>query len=483
MTSHVSFRNSQGVASEGTLVRLTRQVVVFEVYNPYSIVQLSEVVSELRILQGNRATYEGRAVITGLLNTGLILIVSASLVDPWNDLKNLEPGEVLRSFVRDFVSDWDEATGRVSSSFRESVTNLRNYLQELRRWLEHWETEAGIEAERDRGRVLDFVRDVDQEIAPRFADLNGAFEDASQSVSRKDLPYYRAFAQRELHPLLMASPFMYRAFNKPLGYAGDYQMVRMMLEEPWHGGNTFAKLVNASALRHDAPAAHRNRIELLQQALSRETFRTLSDQFAQAPNGSPTETKTGSGASGRRVRVLNIGCGPAEEIKRFVTREPASSRVEFHLVDFNLETLEFVNSNLVKDAKAARPDVSISTEQRSVHEILKWAQETGDQSGEPFGDPFDLVYCAGLFDYLRDATCGFLIELFYKWVRPGGLVLLTNVTPSHSSIAMMGMVLDWNLELRSQEQMLALIPDLGEQRCYVDETGVNVFLEVRKPCT
>ncbi|MEM0926485.1 MAG: hypothetical protein AAGJ83_10645, partial [Planctomycetota bacterium] len=118
----MSFKNSQGVAAEGTLVKLTRQSVVFEVYNPYSIVQLSEVITQLRIHQGERATYEGRAVITGLLNTGLILIVSASLVDPWNDLKSLEPGEILRSFVRDFVDDWEDATKRVSSEFRESVT-------------------------------------------------------------------------------------------------------------------------------------------------------------------------------------------------------------------------------------------------------------------------------------------------------------------------------------------------------------------------
>lgn len=266
IASHVSFKNSQGVTAEGTLVKLTRQSVVFEVYNPYSIVQLSEVLKELRIHQGSRATYDGRAVITGLLNTGLILIVSASLVDPWNDLKNLEPGEVLRSFVRDFVSDWDEATGRVETQFRESVTKLRNYLQELRRWLEHWETEAGIDIERDHSRVLEFVRDVDQEVAPRFAELNGVFEESSREIGKRDLPFYRAFAQRELHPLLMASPFMNRAFNKPLGYAGDYEMVRMMLSEPWEGSNTFAKLVNASALRHDAPAAHRNRIELLQRA-------------------------------------------------------------------------------------------------------------------------------------------------------------------------------------------------------------------------
>ncbi|WP_143544010.1 class I SAM-dependent methyltransferase [Rhodopirellula sp. MGV] len=457
-------------------MRLSRQNVVFEVYNPYSIVQLSEVLDELKIHQGNRATYAGRAVITGLLNTGLILIVSASLVDPWSDLKDLQPGETLRSFVRDFVGDWDEANTRVGERFRTSISNLRSYLQELRRWLEHWEMEADIDREANSNRVLDFVRDVDQEIYPKFADLNGEFEEATRQVPRKDAPFHRALAQRELHPLLMVSPFMNRAFNKPLGYAGDFEMVRMMLNDPWEGTNTYAKLVNASALRHDAPAAHRNRIELLQRAITRETYRTLS---APVLANSRTDLTLSESVPKRRVQILNIGCGPAEEISRFMKSEPASGNVDFRLVDFNRETLDFVESTLIPRARHQRPEMNLVTEQRSVHEILKMAQESGHENA--FDQKYDVVYCAGLFDYLRDATCGFLIELFYEWVQPGGIVLVTNVTPNHSSVAMMGMVLDWNLELRNQQDMHNLVPGLGEQQAYVDSTGVNVFLEIRKP--
>ncbi|KAA5538823.1 class I SAM-dependent methyltransferase [Roseiconus nitratireducens] len=474
ISSHVSFKNSQGVAAEGSLVRLSRQAVVFEVYNPYSIVQLSEVLTELTIHQGDRATYNGRAVITGLLNTGLILIVSASLVDPWSDLNNLGPGHLLRSFVRDFVQDWEDANARVGAPFRLAVTSLRNYLQELRRWLEHWETEASISAESDVNRVLDFVQDVDQEIAPRFAELNGEFERVSREVSRRDLPFHRAFAQRELHPLLMASPFMNRAFNKPLGYAGDYEMVRMMLTEPWEGANTFAKLVNASALRHDAPAAHRNRIEMLHNALAREAYRVLALRQRE-------QSGDGRGANRLRVRVLNIGCGPAVEIDRFAKSDPASAHMDFRLVDFNDETLQFVQRHLIPEVKRVRPEIEIATEQRSVHEILKMSHEGGHEGA--FATQYDVVYCAGLFDYLRDATCGYLLELFYSWVAPGGMVLVTNVTPSHSSVAMMGMVLDWNLELRTMDDMRALAPDIGEQNAYVDATGVNVFLEIRKPAS
>lgn len=444
-------------------------MIVFEVYNPYSIVQLSEVLSELKVHQGERETYKGRAVITGLLNTGLMLIVTASLVDPWSDLKGLEPGEVLRSFVRDFVVDWETAIERLSKPYQITVTNLRNYLQELSRWLEHWETEAGInERIVDPRRIQEFVIDVDQEIEPRLTDLYGAFEAHSREVPRKYVTYHRAFAQRELHPLMMCSPFMNRAFNKPLGYAGDFEMVRMMLSEPWEGGNTFAKLLNASALRHEAPAAHRNRIELLVEALQRETQRQLSSAV-------PSETTLP--AQGERLKIMSLGCGPAVEVARFAAVDPNAGHVDFQLVDFNPETLEHVEQNLVPEVAQLRSGATITTQRRSVHEIIQLSVE----GGTPQRAEYDVVYCAGLFDYFRDTTCGFLLELFYAWIKPGGLVLVTNVTRSHSSIAIMGLVLDWNLELRDERDMKELAPGIGEQRTYVDRTGVNVFLEIRKP--
>jgi extracellular factor (EF) 3-hydroxypalmitic acid methyl ester biosynthesis protein len=64
------FKNSSGVECRGTLMSVTQQMAVFEVYNPYSIVQLSEVLNELRISRGDRTVYSGKAVVSNLVNTG-----------------------------------------------------------------------------------------------------------------------------------------------------------------------------------------------------------------------------------------------------------------------------------------------------------------------------------------------------------------------------------------------------------------------------
>ncbi|MFN7309661.1 MAG: SAM-dependent methyltransferase, partial [bacterium] len=55
----VTFRNSQGTAVRGTLTSLQRRAPVLEIYNPYSIVQVSEVLSELTLRAGQKAVYQG----------------------------------------------------------------------------------------------------------------------------------------------------------------------------------------------------------------------------------------------------------------------------------------------------------------------------------------------------------------------------------------------------------------------------------------
>ena len=84
--------NSQNVTIRATLLRMTRYVVSFEVYNPYSILQLSEVLQTFRILIDGKTIYSGRATITSIVNTGLLLVCEASLDDEsWHDVDLLLP--------------------------------------------------------------------------------------------------------------------------------------------------------------------------------------------------------------------------------------------------------------------------------------------------------------------------------------------------------------------------------------------------------
>src|SRR6266542_6513010 len=78
----VTGQSSQGNEIRATVLRLTRDLVVFEIYSPY-LLRLSEALTDFKILVGENAVFSGRAVVNNLLNTGTVVIVEASLDGTW----------------------------------------------------------------------------------------------------------------------------------------------------------------------------------------------------------------------------------------------------------------------------------------------------------------------------------------------------------------------------------------------------------------
>jgi extracellular factor (EF) 3-hydroxypalmitic acid methyl ester biosynthesis protein len=114
-------------------------------------------------------------------------------------------------------------------------------------------------------------------------------------------------------------------------------------------------------------------------------------------------------ARGRKLRVLNIACGPAVEIQQFA-KDPLVEECEFTLLDFNAETLKYATGMIESVAKDAHTTVVLSTILKSIHDLLK---ETSSRFDSQRALPsYDLVYCAGLFDYLSDKICQRLVRLF-----------------------------------------------------------------------
>ena len=84
--SVVAFTNTAGLSGRGTLIHISRSIAVFEVYNPFSLIQLSEVLQEISVMRGERVIYRGRGVVTSLVATGLMVIASVTLIDSWSNL-------------------------------------------------------------------------------------------------------------------------------------------------------------------------------------------------------------------------------------------------------------------------------------------------------------------------------------------------------------------------------------------------------------
>lgn len=455
----VTFRNSQGEAARGTLTSLQRRSLVMEIYNPYSIVQVSEVLSDLVIRSGERAIYQGKAVVVSLLNTGLMAVVSLALIDEWSDL-NLARGNVREVGMEAarFVQDWEQRF-RVKESYQVAVSEFRAFLSETARWIDQADMLDSL-PKGDDGRLTDAVFwAMAEPLMIKGKSFLVRLESEAASVPADDALLHRSYAQAALHPLVLRAPFVYRTFAKPLGYAGDYEMVNQLLGDPRQGGSTYIQLVNATFLRAAVAEAHRNRINILVDYLRRAV--ALGEQ------------------EGRQVRILNVGCGPAVEVQRLIASGVDLSRLSFTLLDFSRETLDYTRDRIDTVMAETGRRVEVNYVQESVHDLLKRPAQTQALEG---GQGFDFIYCAGLFDYLSDKVCTRLIRYFMSRSAPGARMLLTNVHSSNPERHGMEHLLEWHLIYRDEAQMKSVMSEVGAAiDLYTDKTGVNLFAETTLP--
>ena len=462
--SFVTCQTSQGADVRAGLLHLTRYLAVFEIYNTDLAVCTSEVLGNFRVVLNGRTAFAGRAVVSKLVNTGAVMLCEAKLDEGgFNQdfLSSSSGSPQWRECFTEFLSQWQKVY-RVRPEFKVVSADMQTFLAELRLWLEQAELEirsapAGDRLEMERSAA----REVGEAVVPAFDALHERLEEFSEKIEEELRPVHQSFAKRQLHPLVMCSPFAYRTYHKPLGYAGDYEMVNMIMRDPYEGGSLFAKVVNLWFLSQWPARAHRNRVQYLKGLLEQESLRAAR--------------------LSRPIRILNLGCGPAREIQEFLAQGPLCNEAEFTLLDFNEETVRHARQVLEELRTRYGRRTVIQIQKKSVQHVLKeGARPVLGQDGKNY----DLIYCAGLFDYLPDRTCRQLMNIFYEWLAPGGLLAATNVDACKPFRHMLEFLLDWQLIYRNQNGAAKLLPDrAGAEagRILSDPTGVNLFIEVRKP--
>jgi extracellular factor (EF) 3-hydroxypalmitic acid methyl ester biosynthesis protein len=459
----VSFVGEDGVEVRGSLVRVAPQAVAFEVFQPTITVRLSQVLSPVKIHIGQELVYDGRAVIVSVVTTDKGSICEAQLSDAWIDVGPMDVNKVaagLRQSLSSFFVNWQQQY-RVDDRFKLVIADMENFFDHLRLWLGQVELRIRRQPADVQARLeKEFWKELGADITHGIRVMFDRFEEVARQIAPADVPAHRAFARRLIHPLLLASPFVHRTYTKPLGYAGDYEMVNMMVRDAVQGPNLFSKAINIYALDLPPILAHRNRLDILRRRLSEEAVRRSQ--------------------TGRQLEVLNVGCGPAQEIVRFLNLDAVSDRVAFTLIDFNEQTIKDTQRELEQIKARQRRKTTLEFTRQSVQQILK--QSVRKVTSAP-ARTYDFIYCAGLFDYLPDSVCLGLMNYFYELLKPGGVVLSTNVD-DHPSRLEMEFFLEWHLIYRDHDRMWRLRPESAARedcRLYCDDTGVNLFLEAEKP--
>ena len=147
-------------------------------------------------------------------------------------------------------------------------------------------------------------------------------------------------------------------------------------------------------------------------------------------------------------------------------------------MDFNQETLIHAGDKLTEIKRQHSRRTAVQAKQMSVFELLKRTRQNGGGA-----EKFDLIYCAGLFDYLAPDTCRALMDLWFDSLMPGGLMLIANMDDSKPFRNFIEFVLDWQLLYRDSNEFMAVVPDRCREftRVIAEPTSVNLFLHIRKP--
>lgn len=466
--SFVVGQTSLGGEIKATLLRLTRYVAVFELYTPAPGIRATEVFTELKIVVQDRTVYLGRAVVHSVLDLGSRFVCEVGLEEnaglPDEGSPGLFTGGKLVGEFNNFLQEWQKLY-RVVPEFKVVIADLQIYLTELQLWLDQMEMK--IRAAIPEGTAIEnkLVNTLAEPVIRSIDVFIERFESIVAGLEAELHPIHRSYLRRHLHPLLLSSPFADRAFRKPLGYAGDYEMVDMMLRTPDDSGSLFTKVLNIWLLGQAPALAHRNRVVYLHEKLFAEGMRTQ--------------------AKGQGLRVYNLGCGPAVEVQQFIRDCDFSRQAYFTLVDFNEETLRHLKGKLDDIQKKSSRGAEVHIIKKSVQRILKESVRPVRRLPE---EQYDLVYCAGLFDYLTQPVCQRVMDVLYDLVAPGGLLLATNVSDVMNSSRpfrySMEYILDWHLIYRDRQSLAELAPQLAAPdnvAVIAESTGVNVFIEVRKP--
>jgi len=253
------------------------------------------------------------------------------------------------------------------------------------------------------------------------------------------------------HPvrrLVHQDPLTERSFFKPRGYAGD-----PVLLDFYYGDPTVASHVNKTTELGRSIYGYTTNTRVARALRRRrEILAGLIDRVSLGTDG---------------CRILTLDCGHLREAEMCTALK--QRRVgRFLAMDRDPESLKVVQEKL--------GPLGVETAVSTVHDILEDPERVGQ---------FDLIYSAGLFDYLHRGLAGRVTEALFKITRPRGALLVTNMVHGIRDVGYMEAFMDWRLEYRDAQEMFALtssLPqeDVADRATFAEEGGGIVFMIVHR---
>lgn len=239
-------------------------------------------------------------------------------------------------------------------------------------------------------------------------------------------------------------PFTTHAASRPFGYPGDATLIDYIYgyKKPSLSGAA-SKIFGFTT---NSPAARAVRFR-------RSILAHLIDKILHA--------------RGEEAEILSVACGHLRELEL--------SQGILRIRPANFIALDQDEKSLAEVSKSYGA-LGVTTQRGSVKDLI---------SGSAAYSSMNLIYAAGLFDYLNDSAATKLTKNLFGMLSSGGTLMIANFLPNIADIGYMEAVMDWWLLYRDEAAMLSLISGIPPEEIqnikqYRDPDENITFLELTR---
>jgi len=389
--------------------------------------------------------------------------VGLGLVTGFLDLPEVRREDDEGQLERDLRSGPEVVRERIPAPFRDQVGRAVHFLQYYRQVLGRNETRYrqsgphGAEAVRSlTERSLAALREPWAEIQ------RGCSHAAVECLQDRDvLLAAKEYTETVVTPLLMECPLVERAYGKPLGYPGDYQVMLYYYNNRPEGDSVYAQVFHKLGVEHPLSAGVRTRRDYVVELMREEHDRVCA--------------AAGEDAS---FRVTSLACGPAREVSDYVAgRRGWPGQATWTLIDQEDEALSIAYHDAVRALSRAGARGAL----QCLH--LSFVQMLRDASILASLEPQHFIFSTGFFDYLRENQAQVVLRGLYERLVPGGLLVIGNALGPNDHFWSAEFILDWTLLYRTRDEMRRLaarLPETAEVDVAVEPGNAYYFLLVRR---
>lgn len=342
---------------------------------------------------------------------------------------------------------------QIPHEFRRQVYEIKDWLESMRKGINSIETTFHSRSKEEQTQIEETVAQtvsdhLDKNFVPFLDDLFKKTESCDKATMNTCVDFFR----KKLKELIYESPLAHRSISRPLGYAGDYEMMNIIYRNELVGTSLFGKCLHKYYIEKPAAQAVRNRADYLIMAISR-----LFEKKKEGP-----------------LKILSVASGPAMEIQRIISevREYNHRDIEVHLLDQDVTALKHSQRRIYEMKIKNQCNFDFKFINQNIKHVITRGLEEKD---------YDLVYTAGVFDYFTDPVAQMAAQKMFDSVKSDGELIIGNFSDENPNEVEMKFFLDWDLIYRSEKDLHRLFGSLSSKlRVEKESNGINLFCVIEK---